>query len=84
MDYPKPWNLFSEFVHPPYGLWRQVLEKTAMKNFRSWQATPSRNFPATHKAWCGYKKALKDRLLFAGYSRGWLKRVKGVPPAQIA
>jgi lipopolysaccharide biosynthesis glycosyltransferase len=78
LDYPKPWDLFGEFVHPQYRLWRSVLEKTAMKYFRSWHATPSRKFPKTRKAWNGYKKALKDRLLFAGYSSGWLKKVKGV------
>jgi hypothetical protein len=50
-----------------------------MKDFRSWQATPSRKFPKNRKAWNGYKKAFKDRLLFAGYSNGWLKRVKGLP-----
>jgi lipopolysaccharide biosynthesis glycosyltransferase len=78
LDYPKPWDFLGEFVHPQYRLWRSVLEKTEMKHFRSWHATPSRKFPKTRKAWKGYKKALKDRLLFAGYSRGWLKRVKGV------
>jgi len=79
LEFPKPWDFLGEFVHPQYGLWRAVLDKTAMKHFRSWHATPSRKFPKTRKAWTGYKKALKDRLLFAGYSRGWLKRVKGVP-----
>jgi len=78
LDYPKPWDFMGEFVHPQYGLWRSVLDKTAMKDFRSWHNTPSRKFPKTRKAWTGYKKALKDRLLFAGYARGWLKRVKGV------
>jgi len=81
LDYPKPWDFLGEIVHPQYRLWRSVLDKTAMKNFRSWHATPSRKFPKTRKTWSGYKKALKDRLLFAGYSRGWLKQVKGVPPA---
>ena len=78
LDYPKPWDFLGEFVHPQYGLWRSVLNKTAMRHFRSWQATPARKFPKTRKAWSGYKKALKDRLLFAGYSKGWLKNVKGV------
>jgi len=78
LDYPKPWDLFGEFVHPQYRLWRSVLDKTEMKPFRSWHATPSRKFPKTRKAWVGYKKAIKDRLLFSGYSHGWLKKVKGV------
>jgi lipopolysaccharide biosynthesis glycosyltransferase len=79
LDYPKPWDFLGEYVHPQYRLWQSVLDKTAMKGFRSWHATPSRKFPRTSKAWTGYKKVLKDRLLFAGYSSGWFKRVKGVP-----
>ncbi len=79
VDYPKPWDLLGEFVNPHYRLWRAALKKTALKNFRSWQNTPARKFPKTGKAWSGYKKSLKDRWLFAGYSRGWLKQVKGVP-----
>jgi lipopolysaccharide biosynthesis glycosyltransferase len=78
LDYPKPWDWLGEWVNPQYARWRSVLDKTAMKRFRSWQATPVRKFPKTRKAWTGYKKALKDRLLFAGYAKGWLKRVKGV------
>jgi lipopolysaccharide biosynthesis glycosyltransferase len=78
LDYPKPWDFLGELLHPQYRLWRSVLDKTAMKHFRPWHATPSRKFPKTCKTWNGYKKALKDRLLFFGYSRGWLKRVKGV------
>ena len=79
VDYPKPWDLGGEFVNPQFRLWRSVLDKTAMKQFRSWHATPSRKFPKTRKAWSGYKKALKDRWLFAGYARGWLTKIKGVP-----
>jgi lipopolysaccharide biosynthesis glycosyltransferase len=80
VDYPKPWSLFGEFVHPQARLWRAQLQKTALGRFRSWHATPARRLPANRKAWNGYKKAFKDRLLFAGYSRGWLKRVKGMVP----
>lgn len=79
VDYPKPWDFLGEFVNPYYRLWHSVLEKTAMKGFRSWHATPARKFPNTRKAWRGYKKAFKDRCLFTGYVRGWLKQVKGVP-----
>lgn len=78
LDSPKPWDFMGEWVHPQYHLWRAVLEQTAMKNFRSWHATPGRKFPQTRKAWGAYKKAVKDRLLFAGYTRGWLRRVKGI------
>jgi lipopolysaccharide biosynthesis glycosyltransferase len=79
VDYPKPWDWMGEFVHPQYGLWRSVLDKTALKHFRGWRGALPWNIPQSKKAWIGYKKAIKDRLLFAGYSRGWLKRVKGIP-----
>ena len=79
LDYPKPWDFLGEWLHPQGALWRSVLAKTAMKSFRSWHATPARKFPKTRKAWNGYKKGLKDRLLFFSYARGWLKQVKGVP-----
>lgn len=81
LDYPKPWDLGAEWVHPQYHLWRAVLNQTAVKDFRSWHKTPTRKFPNTPKAREGYKKALKDRLLFAAYARGWLKQVKGIPKA---
>lgn len=78
VDYPKPWDWLGEFLHPQYRLWRTVLDKTAIKSFRSWHATPSRKFPRSSKARTGYRKAFKDYWLFAGYSRGWLKQVKGI------
>lgn len=79
LDHPKPWDFLGECVTPQYRLWRSVLDKTAMKYFRSWHDTPSRNFSKIRKQWRSYKKSLKDRLLFSAYSRGWLKNVKGVP-----
>jgi lipopolysaccharide biosynthesis glycosyltransferase len=79
VDYPKPWDLLGEFLHPQYRHWRAVLDKTAIKNFRSWHATSSRKFPRSPKAKMGYRKAFKDKLLFGSYSRGLLKEVKGVP-----
>ena len=78
VDYPKPWDLGSEFLHPQYQMWRSILDKTAMRNFRSWRATPVRQLPTTAKAMSGYKKAIKDRFFFSGYSKGWFKRVKGI------
>ncbi len=79
LDYPKPWDFLGEWLHPQFGRWRAVLDKTAMNNFRSWHATPARTIPKARKAWSGYKKTVKDRILFAGYTHGWLKQVKGVP-----
>jgi len=78
LDYPKPWDLGAELIHPQYELWRSVLEKTAMTDFRSWHDTPARRLPRTAKARSGYQKAIKDRLLFTGYTNGWVKKVKGI------
>ena len=78
VEYPKPWDLGAEFLHPQYQMWLSILNRTAMREFRSWHPTPTRRFPTTAKAKTGYKKAIKDRLLFTGYTKGWFKKVKGI------
>ncbi|NET31563.1 MAG: glycosyltransferase family 8 protein [Cyanothece sp. SIO1E1] len=78
VDYPKPWDLSAEWVHPQYALWRSVLDKTAMSNFRSWHRTAARRLPQSSKAWSGYWKSTKDQLLFFCYQKGWLSQVKGM------
>jgi lipopolysaccharide biosynthesis glycosyltransferase len=78
LDYPKPWDFLAEWVHPQYQLWRSMLNQTALAGFSSWQQGPSRVFPQTRKARNAYLKAFKDRLLFGGYRRGWLKKIKGL------
>jgi len=78
VDYPKPWDLGSEFLHPQYQMWRGILDKTAMRGFRSWSSKPALKLIATRKAWTGYKKSVKDRVLFTLYKRGIMKNVKGV------
>ncbi len=78
VEYPKPWDLGAEFLHPQYDMWRSVLRKTALRDFRSWQKTPARRLPMTAKAKVGYQKAIKDRLLFTGYTKGWFTKVKGI------
>lgn len=79
VDYPKPWDFLGEFACPHYRLWRSAQRQTALKHFRSWRHAGARPFARTAAHWAGYKKSLKDRVLFGGYVRGWLKRVKGVP-----
>jgi lipopolysaccharide biosynthesis glycosyltransferase len=78
LDYPKPWDLGAELIHPQHHLWWTVLEKTGLRDFRSWQNTPVRRWPHTRKAKIGYKKAIKDKLLFTCYSKGWIKNIKGI------
>ncbi len=79
-DHPKPWDLGGEWLHPHHALWKEVLGRTALAGFRSWHDTPARKWPSSAKAFAGYRKALKDRVLFLGYSRGWIPSVKGIPP----
>jgi len=78
VDHPKPWDLFGEWVHPNYQLWRSFLKLTEMRDYHSLHRVAAR-LPHTLASWRSYKKALKDRLLFHGYRRGLLKRVKGLP-----
>jgi lipopolysaccharide biosynthesis glycosyltransferase len=78
LDNPKPWDFGAEKVHPHYHLWRFVLDKTAMRGYRSWKFSAGRDLPRTSKALQGYKKAIKDRILFSLYSGGILKKIKGL------
>jgi lipopolysaccharide biosynthesis glycosyltransferase len=78
LDNPKPWDFGAEMVHPHYHLWRFVLDKTAMREYRSWRPSAGRSCPRTRKALQGYKKAIKDRILFSLYSAGILKKIKGL------
>jgi lipopolysaccharide biosynthesis glycosyltransferase len=77
-DYPKPWDFLGEMVHPNFSLWRKVLNQTAMPDFHSWDPLPSRRIPKTKASLLGYKKGLKDKLLFTLYSKGLFKKVKGI------
>jgi lipopolysaccharide biosynthesis glycosyltransferase len=78
VDYPKPWDLGAEFIHPQYRQWRRILDKTAIRNFRSWNNTPARKWPKTAKARIGYKKTARDRILFFLYYHKIIKNIKGV------
>ena len=78
LDYPKPWDIGAEFLHPQYQLWRQVLDRTAMRDFRSWLQAPERLLPQNKKWYSGYLKALKDRLLLTAYSQGVFTKVRGL------
>lgn len=67
-DYPKPWSRFGRWVHPFGKHWWAVYRETAL-----WRVSPraksyGKGFLHQVK---GYKKVMKDRLLFEGYRRGW-------------
>jgi lipopolysaccharide biosynthesis glycosyltransferase len=69
LDHPKPWDLGAEIILPHYHLWRAVLEKTAMRHYRSWN-DKTRKIPDSKSKRDGYRKTLKDKVLFALYRRG--------------
>jgi lipopolysaccharide biosynthesis glycosyltransferase len=64
VDFPKPWSSFGRWVHPFGKIWWQAYKQTA-----HFQAG---GFKSNKVAWkakvrSGYKKALKDRILFSLY-----------------
>lgn len=72
VDFPKPWSFLGEFVHPQFRMWSTILARTAMRGQRSYRRLTGRKLKLPFTRWHGYKKALKDRLLFGAYNRGWL------------
>ena len=82
VDYPKPWDLLGEWVHPHFEFWRQIRDRTALHSYRSYHPRAGRKWLPLGRAFRAYKKAIKDKLLFTGYAQGWFKRVKGIPDFQ--
>lgn len=51
---PKPWDLFAEFVHPQYKLYKPVLDNTIFHNYKSYKNINSKNrakFFITYKSY---------------------------------
>lgn len=74
-DFPKPWSRFGRWVHPFGEIWWQSYKRTAhartggmVNSATKWNA----------KSREGYKKSLKDKILFSLYCSG-LVLPKGVP-----
>jgi lipopolysaccharide biosynthesis glycosyltransferase len=77
VDYPKPWSAGGRWVHPFGNIWWEEYRKTA--HFKKNRLRP----PAPRwdaKTRFGYRKALKDKILFTLYERGAILP-KGVPRA---
>ena len=75
VDFPKPWSRYGRWVHPFGKLWWQAYRQTAhyhaggkVNSEIKWNA----------KSREGYKKTLKDKILFSLYCSG-LILPKGVP-----
>ena len=75
VDYPKPWSAMGRWIHPFGQQWWGEYQKTAHFRENCYKPAPIR---WDAKTWLGYRKALKDKLLFSLYERGMLLP-KGVP-----
>jgi lipopolysaccharide biosynthesis glycosyltransferase len=75
VDYPKPWSAYCHWVHPFGIIWRQAYRQTA--HFHAGGFRPNK-VAWNAKIRAGYKKALKDTVLFTLYRAG-LFTPKGVP-----
>jgi lipopolysaccharide biosynthesis glycosyltransferase len=83
IDAPKPWDFLGEWVHPQFHLWKSILSETAIKDYRSWRAATLGTSKRFAGGLQGYRRSLKDKLLFTAFRRGWVRNVKGVPTAQM-
>jgi len=75
VDYPKPWSALGRWVHPFGSQWWGEYRKTAHFQNNRHKPVPMRWDARTR---LGYRKALKDKILFSLYNRG-LFLPKGVP-----
>lgn len=75
VDYPKPWSALGRWVHPFGSQWWGEYRKTAHFQKNRHKPAPMRWDARTR---LGYRKALKDKILFSLYNRG-LFLPKGVP-----
>jgi lipopolysaccharide biosynthesis glycosyltransferase len=75
VDFPKPWSAYGLGVHPFGKIWWAEYRKTA--HFHAGGFKPQK-VAWNAKVRAGYKKALKDRILFGLYCAG-LFTPKGVP-----
>jgi lipopolysaccharide biosynthesis glycosyltransferase len=76
-DYPKPWELFARRVHPQYKLWRETLDRTALRPYRAWlRAVNWKRFPRSAQSIAGYRQMISQRRSFARHMRS-TARVSG-------
>ena len=75
VDFPKPWSPYAIWVHPFGKMWWQAYRQTA--HFQPGVEVSS-SLDWNEKTKAGYKKALKDKILFSLYCAG-IVVPKGVP-----
>ena len=75
VDFPKPWSRYGMWVHPFGKMWWHSYRQTAHSQV---DGKVNSAVKWNTKSWEGYKKALKDKILFSLYCSG-LILPKGVP-----
>lgn len=75
VDFPKPWSRVGRWIHPFGKIWWEEYRKTTHFQAVGKVVSATKWNAKTRE---GYKKALKDKLLFTLYCRGLLLP-KGVP-----
>jgi lipopolysaccharide biosynthesis glycosyltransferase len=74
VDFPKPWSRYGRWVHPFGKLWWQAYQETAHSHVG---IKGNSTMKWSQKVKAGYKKSLKDKILFYLYEKN-LKVPKGV------
>ncbi len=69
VDFPKPWSRFGRWVHPFGKMWWQAYRQTAHSHAGGKVNSAIKWNAKTRE---GYKKALKDKILFSLYCSGFL------------
>jgi lipopolysaccharide biosynthesis glycosyltransferase len=75
VDYPKPWSQFGKWAHPFGKMWWEEYCKTSHYKINCQKPAPVR---WDSRSQVGYRKALKDKVLFSLFNKG-LFLPKGVP-----
>lgn len=55
---PKPWDLFAEYIHPHYKIFKTVLNKTYFKNYKSVTYINAKSFKKFLKTYKSYIKVV--------------------------
>lgn len=77
VDFPKPWSPLGRWVHPMGKIWWNAYRKTA--HFQTAEMTSLNSIESLNaQQRQGYKKAVKDKILFSAYDIGLLHSVKGM------
>jgi lipopolysaccharide biosynthesis glycosyltransferase len=77
VDFPKPWSPYGRWAHPLGKLWWNCYRRTShFQEGLPLHAGSRLRTIAAH--WAGYRRTLKDKVLFSALASGWVHRVKGM------